>query len=824
MPAPSAFPKRLPQLRLDTALLCALAAMTGSLATVAPWCVSLSSLFGLCLLWRSLSRSTIVWVGLLLAIGWGRAEYAIVSFENERIRVRDALHEPSRCALRGRVMSSPTTRGTGITGTALWTAWLTDVDCEGRKIQAGFAARLYGGPSQLQRGAEFEAIGDLGALRLFRNLALTDPIAPAARRLAVASGSLLTVTIVAPGTGLSALIDSARAHVRARIEATFEGANQRMARALVLGDNDFTPEETDSFQRSGLAHLLAVSGSHLVFAVISLVRAAEAVLRRLSVWSAHCDVGRWAAALGVVLAPLYADFAGGSGSAWRAAYMLVVVLGGRALGRHALPSRVVALSVLGAWALQPLIVFDYSFLLSLAATAGLSALANLSRAVPTPSDFSVLDKLHRVARTTLAATLPCLPLLLLISPGMSLVSIAGNLLAGPLGELVALPLCLGHALLFPWPVIESGVATVASGALTLILEVSKACSQSQLLYVELPPPNRWHFAAAILTGIAWLAQQLLPWGRITPGNASWWAFGLLGVLGVEIHTRGGLIAAPSALVVTALDVGQGDSTWVDLPDGRILLVDGGGFVGSPVDPGRRVLLPIARARRRQHIDIVALSHPHPDHFGGLLEFVKQVSVGEFWLTGQGLTNGAGPRFAELIATLRARKVPLLTADQLCQRQARRRLLDRPDPHIELLAPCPQFSQDQSANDNSLVLRISHGRHAALLAGDAEHWAEEQLLADPTLDLRADFLKVGHHGSRTSTSPEWLRRVNPSIASISCGLRNRFGHPHPQTLQTLHVPGLQVLRLDHTGAVQWNSDGESQWLRSFQSERARPWSD
>lgn len=793
-----------PPLSVDPHLLYAAALLTGSLCLVAPLC-SLTT-FSICsvILGRCVGGKALAIAGLLLALGWYRADAVLTDFERTRVRVRDALGEPQRCALVGTVVSSPTAKGE----TLVFTARLTRVDCEGRHIAGGFNARLYGGPSNLVRGDEFDAIGDLGALRLFRNFSLSDPLPPAASRTAVASGSLLTASVAQSGSGAGAWIDQFRAHVRRRIQATFRGPTERMARALVLGDNDFELSERDAFQRSGLAHLLAVSGSHLVLAVVSVVRALGAVLRRISRLAAHRDVARIAAAAGVVLAPLYADFAGGSGSAWRAAIMLMVALSTTMCGRHPVTHRVVALSILIAWLAQPLVVYDYSFLLSLAATAGLCFLAQLAtatRRAPTAPSDAVIEKLHRAGLTTLSASLPCLPILLLLSPGLSLTAIAGNLLAGPLGELIALPLCLLHTLMAPWPTIEKGVAIVASGALTLVLELAKACSLNRLLYIELPPPSRWHFATLSCVAAGWLANH----ASARPlGVGCWSLLATLGLLGAETTTKE--LVRPSSeglLRVTSLDVGQGDATWVELPDGRSLLVDGGGYVGSPIDPGRSVLLPTARARRSDRVDIVVLSHPHPDHFGGLLEFTSRVSVGEFWLTGQGLEHSAGPRYERLLRGLRQRGVPILDAATLCQRQ-----LVQPDPYLEVLAPCPHFSESQSANDNSLVLRNVHGQHAALLPGDAEHWAEHELLQHSPLKLKANFLKVGHHGSRTSTSPEFLRAVAPDLAAISCGVRNRFGHPHASTLRTLEAQHVRTFRLDHTGAVQWQTDGIEQHFR------------
>jgi competence protein ComEC len=110
-----------------------------------------------------------------------------------------------------------------------------------------------------------------------------------------------------------------------------------------------------------------------------------------------------------------------------------------------------------------------------------------------------------------------------------------------------------------------------------------------------------------------------------------------------------------------------------------------------------------------------------------------------------------------------------------------------------------------ANDNSFVVRVRLGAKGALLVGDAEHEAEDRLL-ERGVDLRADLLKAGHHGSRTSTSPAWLAAVRPRYATLSCGVRNRFGHPHPLTLATLLAAGVPALRTDRFGSVEWTADG------------------
>jgi competence protein ComEC len=257
-----------------------------------------------------------------------------------------------------------------------------------------------------------------------------------------------------------------------------------------------------------------------------------------------------------------------------------------------------------------------------------------------------------------------------------------------------------------------------------------------------------------------------------------------------------------------LDVGQGDATLLEFPGGEAMLVDGGGFVGGSLDTGRRVLLPVLRARRRRRLDVVALSHPHPDHFSGLQSLVEQCEVGEFWDTGQGEREGAGPLYAKLLKTLRSRGVRVRRPDELCGQPR-----TFGGARVEVLGPCPTFVPGRPANDNSLVLRIDHGQRSFLLVGDAEQAQETELLASGA-SLGADVLKVGHHGSRTSTSPEFLAQVGPRFATLSCGVRNRFGHPDPQTLANLRHAGTLALRLDRMGQVEFVSDGSLLRVRAF----------
>lgn len=799
-------------MRVDAAIALCAALLGGALIVAAPLPAAAAAALLGCLVVGRLRTSVLCACLLGLLLGHGRAAGGLAAYEGERVAARDALGAPSRCAARARVVASPVSRG----GTLIYLVDLEQVQCEARTLPGRYRARLYGGPGQLVRGDVADIVADLAPVRLFRNLGLGDPTIYAARTGAVFSGSVLSLSLVASGGGVPAAIDRARAHARQRIEATFVPTVAPMARALVLGENDLHPDDDQAFKLSGLAHILAVSGTHLVFAVVSLVALLRWIFAALPALAARVDVARLACGVGVLLALGYADFAGGSGSAWRAAWMLAAAFAARACGRRPHGARSVATSVFVGAAVDPLVAFDLSFLLSLAATGGLMTIGRpLARRFGEVQNVAV-KYLAASVIATVSSMLPCAPLLALLSSELTLAGILANLIAGPIGELFALPLCLLHTLLEPLPLIERWVAVCASGALTVVKAVAHASAAATLLAFQVPPPSGWQLAAL---GVALAAVLLGPVG--SPGmrrrSRVLWSFAWCAGAGIALcwleATERRVGAPTNVLRVTAIDVGQGDATLIDFPDGSTLLMDAGGFMGSPVDPGARVIGPLLRERRRHRIDVVALSHPHPDHLLGLLAVVEQVAVGEFWDTGQGEVEGAGAAYRELLQTLRARGVPIRRPPELCAAPRRFGAAS-----VAVLDPCPAFQPGVNANDNSLVLHIRYGAHAVLLTGDAEQHQESRLIARFGGALAADLLKVGHHGSRTSTSREFLAAVRPTLATISSGVRNRYGHPHEETLLHLGEAKVRALRLDRVGSVIWTSDGQRFIAEAFSEER------
>jgi competence protein ComEC len=746
------------------------------------------------------------WVRLLfigaLALSAFRAQRAIASFTTEREQIRQQLGASARCSGQGEIVESPILRQ----GKFVLVVRTSQFEC-GSVFDKPPLVRIVGGPDGLARGDEITFVAQLGPVAPLRQIELSDPIPRAASKGIVVTGGALAVERIARRRTLFNTIDRARAHVRQRIVTTYAPKAEALGRALVLGENDLEVEDQLAFQKSGLSHLLAVSGTHLVFAVASLVSGLRALLLRVRCLAIRIDVRRIATPIGALLALAYADFAGGSGSAFRAAFMLTAVYVATGIGRPLRGLAALAYSMLVGAIIDPLVGYDISFLLSAGATAGLIVIGpGLARPLEALRFVPLRFFLMALATTT-SAMIPCVPLLLLLSPEITLAGLVANVLAGPIGEMGALPLCLLHTIAAPLRWLESGLALAGSGALLSVAFIAKVSSSLTFAQVPLPPPSPAQFVCLGVTVLGLVTNRgiafELSWcGRWSITSRSvLLSIGTLAFLGLEWAAR--MAGAPmGTLRITAVDVGQGDALLVDLPDGRLMLVDGGGAVTGGPDPGRFILAPLLRARRRKRIDIVVLTHPHPDHFGGLLTLLPQLPIGEFWEAGENLAAPQGGELATLRDTLRRQGTRLRKLDELCERPRR-----FAGAVVEVLGPCPDVDRSHSANDQSIVLRFVIGKRVALLPGDAEVLEEGELVDRYGLGLRADFLKLGHHGSKSSTSERWLYTVKPGIAVVSVGLRNRFGHPHVTTLDRLRLAHVPVYRTDELGSIQWSTDGD-----------------
>jgi competence protein ComEC len=262
---------------------------------------------------------------------------------------------------------------------------------------------------------------------------------------------------------------------------------------------------------------------------------------------------------------------------------------------------------------------------------------------------------------------------------------------------------------------------------------------------------------------------------------------------------------PGQLEVTAIDVGQGDSLLVVGPTGRAMLIDAGGPTGaaanaenavltsSTFDIGEEVVSPYLWSRQFRRLDVVALTHAHSDHMGGMPAILRNFRPRELWVA---VDPNSGPYRTLLAeaATLGIRVRHLRAGDRLAWDTI----------NLAVLAPTPDYTNPgPPINNDSLVLHLQFDRASALLEGDAEAPSEHTMVAASLSGLGSQLgpdtlLKVGHHGSRTSTAPEFLALVAPQDAVISVGRNNTFGHPRPEVIQRLADAHARVFRTDQFG--------------------------
>jgi competence protein ComEC len=772
------------------------AAVAGPLAVVRPWAVAivLATAF-LALLARRAPR--LGWVVVIACLGFVatgvRAAAVIEGHARTVVAAHALVPRPDRCVIQGAVVGLPLRRGVLMADVTV-----DAIDCgEPQTPSRPLRARIYDLPWDVARGDVVEAIVQIAPSRRANDPDLGDPRPGPARRGHVLSGSALSVEVRARGRSVAAHLDRIRAHLRRGLDQVVAAELGPVARAIVLGEEDLAADDDEAFRRSGLTHLLAVSGGHVALVVGGLVALLRAVVLRIERISRQIEAGRIACAIGIPLSVAYDQLAGDSGSARRATAMAIVVLVVRVCGRKPDAIRALAASALVAVAIDPLAPFDLSFALSLAATVGLLAIGPVLK--------GTLDRTARLPQVakgalaaTLAASLACAPLLAQIAGAIPLAGIVANLVAVPIGELAALPLCNAAAALgaIGLGTLARIVGHAAGGAIVLLRGVARITSAPSFAVVAVPPPTAIQLAIMIAAAVAAYLAAPRRRGLVVIALVATAAL----LLAEGIHLRD---ARPHGrLRITVLDVGQGDSILVDLPDGRAILVDGGGEVGSTWDPGRAVVTPVLSARRRERLAVAILSHPHPDHYLGLRHPLAAVRVDEFWDTGESEGRGLRGELGELLGSLRARGSRIVRPEGLCGAP---RLVG--GARVEVLHPCPAADLDRHTNDNSFVVRIGFGRRHALLVGDAEAEAEATLVAHARDRLAADFLKVGHHGSRTSSSEPFLAAVSPSVAAISCGARNRFGHPHRTALGRLSATGARILRTDREGAIRWTTDGD-----------------
>jgi competence protein ComEC len=615
-----------------------------------------------------------------------------------------------------------------------------------------------------------------------------------------------------------------------------------MLSAMVAGDRTYlTHALRVGFERTGSFHMLVVSGLHLAIVAACLFW----IFKRLRLPRVPATL------LTIAASFAYALFTGFATPVQRSLWMVTLYLVGRLIYRERSPLNTIGFAALCLLVVSPRSLFDSSLqmtLLAVIAVAGVAAplllgtihpYASATRDLklvavdiklsPPLAEFRVMmrmvaERLQRAASDAVAwrvfpwclrlairvlelVVISCVVELAMTLPmaiyfhRITVFALPVNLLIIPL-LVVLMPAALIMLLaLAVWP--TAAVLPAAVVALTMHFGIAVVRVFGSLAFGDfrIPGPLLWQSAAfcALLGAAIVLARASLA------GTSQWLRRGVWVALAVAALAA--VLPRPidrphGAMLMEAIDVGQGDSLLLITPDGKTLLIDGGGFGGGPrqapqdFDIGEEVVSPALWARGIRHLDAVALSHTDSDHMGGIPAVLSNFHPDSLWVG----NNPPIPRYQALLAEAAALHIPVrsyFAGDAFSFGDAR----------VEVLAPFRGVAASTShPNDNMLVLRIAYGATSVLLTGDAEAPIEQAMLAES--DLKSTLLKVGHHGSITSTTPDFLAQVAPQWAVISCGLHNRYGHPREEVLEALQQAHVRTYQTYANGITCFRLDGKT----------------
>ena len=593
-----------------------------------------------------------------------------------------------------------------------------------------------------------------------------------------------------PGFGVA--VERCRAVLRGRIVRALAGREYApVIVALVIGDQrGIDQSEWQIFNRTGIGHLISISGLHITM-IAGLAALAASYLWRRSFFTRrqlplHLPAQKVAALAGAGTALGYVLLAGFGVPAQRTLYMLSVVALALWTGRLTRVSNVLCFALGVVVLVDPWAVLWPGFWLSFGAVAVI-LYAGAGRIGP--AQPGVRGTLRAAGATQWAVTAGLVPLTMLLFAQVSLVSPLANAVAIPLVSFVVTPLALAGSLL-PDP-LGAWLLLVAHGAIAMLAALLATMSAWPAAVWRAPAPAPWAFAFA-LAGTLWV---LAPRG---------WPLRWTGLLAwLPLLCARPDAPAAGAFRVTAFDVGQGMALLVETA-GHRLLYDTGPAYSPGNDAGGRVILPYLRMRGVEALDGMVISHADTDHSGGALTLLGELHVG--WLASS-LGDGH-PAVRAVPRHLRCVAGQAWTWDGV---------------RFSILHPAVgSYAQPGlKTNARSCVLKVDDGRRAMLLVGDIEAAQEAGLVATASGALRADVLLAPHHGSGTSSTPAFLAAVAPSVAIFQVGYRNRYHHPQKTVFARYGESGIARLRTDELGAITLGIDDRVE-ARSFRREHARYW--
>jgi competence protein ComEC len=614
---------------------------------------------------------------------------------------------------------------------------------------------------------------------------------------------------------LTLQVEGWRDHIRDFLNREADARTSSIFKALVLGQQGDIPEEIkEYFILTGTAHLLAISGDQ--FGIVALLSFSLLIwmLKRSEYLLLTLDVKKWAAGLTLPCIVLYAFIAGGGISVIRAAIMVITFLFSILLRRERNLLHTLALAAFLILLFSPPSLFDVSFQLSFLAVLSILYLipaileefkqGGISLLLKTSWKKNILKYMGLSLLVTGVAILGTAPFVALHFNRFSPIGFFTNLLTIPWVGFLIVPLSLSASIFSFFFTPLAAFLMNINGFITLIL-------LRVLAFFASIPYASFFVSTPTYFEIILFYLLLFSIVHLRKGKKIRYTFvGLCIVLVLDLAFWNFKDLFQKDLRLTFTDVGHGDSILIEFPKGKKMLIDGGGLYEDRFDIGKNVIAPSLWKKKIRRIDNLALTHPDPDHLKGLIFVASQFSIGQFW--DNGFQTGSEP-YLQLNKILKEKKISTQSLNDGTPTQIINGV------EISVLNPPAGYSMQwkgrnvSDLNNSSLVLKLRFKNVFLLLTGDIGKEAEERMLRKG-YPLRADILKIPHHGSSASSSPLFLEKVKPSYAILSVGERNIGRLPHPEVLKRYQQLGISIFRTDRQGAITVVTDGEHIDIRPF----------
>jgi competence protein ComEC len=606
-----------------------------------------------------------------------------------------------------------------------------------------------------------------------------------------------------------------RNRIRAFLDHHSTDSSAPILKALILGERGTIPEKVkEDFAISGAAHIMAISGLHLGIIAFFLFQGLLWIFRQSEWIALKTNIFKLSALLTMPLIILYTLIAGARVATVRATIMIIVYLVSILIDRPRNLYHTLALAALIITLIDPASILEPSFQLSFTAvlailylTPKFSRFLKRDEIIPMKQE-GLVQWLSSWSRTLLLVSLAAIigtgPFIAYHFNRFSPMGLISNFLVIPLLGFLAIPIGLFSSFISLFSTdLALPFIKVASWVVDLVVSMIHLLASLPGVSFHVVTPTVFEIALvyafiAVVTNLRRSFFYKIALAVILClgiGDLSYWV--------IKTHFN-------KTLRITSLDVGQGDSALIEFPGGKRALVDGGGFYDDSFDVGKNVIAPFLWKKKIQKIDFLVLTHPDPDHLNGLKFIARNFRVEELWDSGQETNSPFFLEFMTIVKQKGIRRISQFRGDEprvingvVVQPLHPRRDTRRAHSEDQRLTP----------NNRSLVLKLIFANQTLLFTGDIEREAEAELIASG-VDLRSRVIKAPHHGSLTSSTVPFLKRVRPEIALFSGRPRRFYRLPNKRVLERYERLGSKVLRTDLHGAITIETNGHDLTISTF----------